>query len=491
MALKSYERFLDFTSMGAVGTKKIRDYLESQGHKIIGLDRSSQSNKIWTTKIKQLRAPDLLCLKCGQRIECRAKSKLQITMSDTPTRPDRHWDYGLRDGDLVGFVLCEMDPQSPYGWVASDKINLFSVENLRNAVGKSRLGKPKGASEGAEQDRNWPAWVPGYDGKVVSVDDKTVTLVKDNGRRYSYSLKDRDYHPHVRTGDIISKGALIAASVVKSTETGRCLANSYDFASDLHSNDRETVNAACKALGFASGSSARIISDLEKVSHSHPDRLIALQAAASLARLGNEYGWRLLEQTATSGQNLEIRMECVLILGELLLPRAIDILYYVASQKSNPGELRAAAIWGLGQYGNGAFDMLLSFVGDPDTDVALHAIVAASRTIDNSNVNQALDMLGLDHRTSAAIVQLVLSSESNSGAKVVHKLMESKGLQRGWLMYLAGLMGKDSVIEHLDPLLPRTEPVIRELSLMWEFHCDNWTNSVDMQSDLSLLKRQF
>jgi len=84
MALKSYERFLDFTSMGAVGTKKIRDYLESQGHKIIGLDRSSQSNKIWATKIKQLRAPDLLCLKCGQRIESRAKSRLQITMSDTP-----------------------------------------------------------------------------------------------------------------------------------------------------------------------------------------------------------------------------------------------------------------------------------------------------------------------------------------------------------------------------------------------------------------------
>ena len=63
-------------------------------------------NKIWATKIKRLRIPDLICLKCGRRIESRAKSKLEIKMSDNEKNPDRRWDAGLRDEDLIAFIKC-------------------------------------------------------------------------------------------------------------------------------------------------------------------------------------------------------------------------------------------------------------------------------------------------------------------------------------------------------------------------------------------------
>ena len=83
MNFKEAGSFLDKITMGAVGTKAVIESLNSHGHEIIELERYCTSNKIWSTKIKRLRMPDLLYLKCGKRIEARAKSALEIKMSDT------------------------------------------------------------------------------------------------------------------------------------------------------------------------------------------------------------------------------------------------------------------------------------------------------------------------------------------------------------------------------------------------------------------------
>ena len=107
MAMKEDWSFLDKISMGANATRKVTELLNNQGHKIIELERYSSSNKMWSTKIKRLRLADLLCLHCGRRIEARAKSKLGIIMSDSPTNHDRRWDVGLRDEDLVAFINCK------------------------------------------------------------------------------------------------------------------------------------------------------------------------------------------------------------------------------------------------------------------------------------------------------------------------------------------------------------------------------------------------
>ena len=42
----------------------------------------------------------------GLRVEVRAKMDLKIRMSDAPNNPDRVWDAGLRDDDLVAFITC-------------------------------------------------------------------------------------------------------------------------------------------------------------------------------------------------------------------------------------------------------------------------------------------------------------------------------------------------------------------------------------------------
>lgn len=79
---KSEASFLEKITMGAIGAQKVIELLNANGHNVIELERYSTSNKIWATKIKRLRLPDLICLKCGRRIESRAKSKLGIIMSD-------------------------------------------------------------------------------------------------------------------------------------------------------------------------------------------------------------------------------------------------------------------------------------------------------------------------------------------------------------------------------------------------------------------------
>jgi len=77
--------------MGAHGAASVADDLSrDHGHKVMELERYAMSNKLWSTKLKRLRLPDLMCLRCGARIEARAKSSLQIKLSHSDT-PGREW----------------------------------------------------------------------------------------------------------------------------------------------------------------------------------------------------------------------------------------------------------------------------------------------------------------------------------------------------------------------------------------------------------------
>ncbi len=89
MAFKVDSSFLRFVTMGALGTRSVMDEMRRAGLKPIELERYSCCNKIWATKVKRLRLPDLLCLRTGLRIEVRAKSKLEIKMSDAPNNAAR------------------------------------------------------------------------------------------------------------------------------------------------------------------------------------------------------------------------------------------------------------------------------------------------------------------------------------------------------------------------------------------------------------------
>ena len=175
MGFKADTSFLRFLSMGAVGVHRTMDRLRDRGFEPIELERYRGSNKIWTTKVKRLRLPDLLCVKTGMRVEVRAKTDLKIRMNDAPATPDRVWNAGLRDDDIVALITCFDGDDGPE---PADDAVYFTVGALRASVDRSRLGPPKSASEGAERDRTWPATVPTRDGTVPRYSVVACTIAR-------------------------------------------------------------------------------------------------------------------------------------------------------------------------------------------------------------------------------------------------------------------------------------------------------------------------
>ena len=65
MGFKADTSFLRFLSMGAVGARQTMAQMRKAGFEPIELERYCTSNKIWSTKVKRLRLPDILCVRTG------------------------------------------------------------------------------------------------------------------------------------------------------------------------------------------------------------------------------------------------------------------------------------------------------------------------------------------------------------------------------------------------------------------------------------------
>lgn len=182
-SFKSDTSFLEKISMGAIGTQKVMEDLKKQGHCPIELERGSTSFKIWKEiKIKRIRVPDLLCVKCGMRIESRAKTKLEITMSHSMSDPERGWDFGLNNNDYIALVVCNRSGERPIDWEADNLVQYISVEDLHLLEDQCLAVMPKGAEEGFEARITWPSSVANYSGKIIHIDSESVKYrrVKDN-----------------------------------------------------------------------------------------------------------------------------------------------------------------------------------------------------------------------------------------------------------------------------------------------------------------------
>ena len=248
MSFKTDTSFLRFLSMGALGVQQTMKQLRALGFEPIELDRGCTSNKIWMTKVKRLRLPDLLCVRTGLRVEVRAKSDLKIRMSDAPNDTDRRWDAGLRHNDVAAFIaIWEQDGRQR----AADAAMFFTIKTLRKSVNQSKLGPPKSASEGAERDRTWPAIIPSRSGTVRSVTtEKLVVEMGGDGnpiRSQTYSLRGK--RAYVRPGETFkAEVSILAGAPARLANLTPFLDLKYDPAVDLRARKAMDRYAAVKAL---------------------------------------------------------------------------------------------------------------------------------------------------------------------------------------------------------------------------------------------------
>lgn len=380
MGFKADTSFLRFLSMGAVGVHRTMQRLRDRGFEPIELERYCGSNKIWTTKVKRLRLPDLLCVKTGMRAEVRAKTDLKIRMSDAPANPERIWDAGLRDDDIVALITC-FDTDD--GLKPADDAVYFTVGALRASVDRSRLGPPKSASEGAERDRTWPATVPTRDGTVLRVTDKRLIVrmkadAERSARRQTYRLAGKS--AYVSPGDTFrAQTTILAGEPLGLANLSAYLPRRYAPLDDLQVDTAVDRYAAAKALRFRDEPRDQVIPALEDLVRRETEERVALEAAGSAAALGSEFGQEQISRFVWENNDRpDLRMEAVFILAEIgRSPFTREQLNRVLDDPHFEGdELRQAAVWALGKAGLQCYDDVLRFIDDVDENLALHAISA-------------------------------------------------------------------------------------------------------------------
>jgi len=483
MAFKTDASFLKYLTMGAIGVRSTMNILERLGFQPIELERYSSSNKIWSTKVKRLRLPDILCVRTGVRVEVRAKSDLRVRMSDAPDNPARRWDVGLRDTDLVAFVACS---------VVDDDVNLlgspifFSASDLRSSVDQTKLGPPKSASEGAERDREWPSIVPSEDGQVVSVDSERMKTILSSGRRQTYRLTNK--YAYVSPGDRFYASASIIAGVVPSqSKMEEVCRRSWDPRSALEASDPVDRYAAAKAIPHMPDVRAWGEVVLLGAYQRESDERVALELSASAARIGAAFGLDQIQSVLWGNEREDLRMEAVLILTELATPDAATELERVARAREFEGsEIRQAAVWGLGKAGCHLYDKLLDFIGDADDGVALHAIVGFGADVTADVVGKLVALLRSGSERHRAAASATLRTIDTS--EVVRQLVDSlrSATSDPWLLATLGRLPAAVVRRSLvgNPLLSSVEPLL----VLGEE--ENWLARSIAANDLNFLLRQ-
>jgi hypothetical protein len=488
MGFKVDSSFLKFLTMGAAGVRRVAEELSAQGFSPIELERYCATNKIWATKVKRLRLPDLLCVRTGLRVEVRAKSDLKIRMSDAPANPDRVWDAGLHDDDVVALIACVDGPQGP---VPADGAIYFTVKSLRESVSQSKLGPAKSASEGAERDRTWPSTVPKRPGRVVSVGDgKIITSMEGDGasrRSQTFALKGK--HPYVRPGDTFQAGVtMLAGAPAAFADLTRHLDNTYDPLGQLGASSPLNRYAAVKALRFREELQAAAVGALEEFLDREQERRVLLEAAGSAAALHSAKGEECIEEILWAADAADMSMEAILVLTELASPFAREQLCRVATaDEFKNDERRQAAVWGLGKAGVRSYGDLVPFVGDAEENVAYHAIAGFGPDTRPAVIDElvSLLLLGDPRRAPGASEALRVIGSPAALESLVRAVEAGKG-RTDWAVATIGRLSPNLVRERLrgTPLLAQLEPMLLLAPGA------NWLAGEEAVTDLAFLMKQ-
>jgi hypothetical protein len=479
--------FARFVTMGAIGTAHVaRDLRDRFGHRAVELERYSMANKVWTRiKVKRLRIPDLVCLQCGRRVESRAKSKLEVKLSDSAT-VGREWHAGgMRPDDLFAFVRVDLDT-SP---VTVGRPAYFTGAGLRSMVDVARRGTRKSASQGSEVDLKWPTWVPSGDGTLLGVDGEgRVLFRRPSGKEgtYGHSAKWQDVYLYLTPGDRFVGQETVVAGVVPPPGTLTCVGSCWDIAADLRSSDDTTRYAAVKAIGITGGQT--LAADLTGIVGNHDeDWRVRLEALGSLARLEPERWLAALADVAANvdGSPTE-QMEAVFILSELPNSAATAALAVVAApDPSRDEEVRCAAIWGLGTGTCPGPDHVMPYLTDASDRVAMHAAAALPDVLAPSAIDALDQAVRSGDSRSGPVAAAVLAHRGH--ADVLLKIASGDGPGRPWALEALGDFTPAEVEDAVGGAL--YEPLRSVLEPMWMRHLD-WLRTDENEGGLDILADQ-
>ena len=482
-AYKSEESFLEKISMGATGTTKALQDVAEHGHKPIVLERGSTSFKIWKEiKIKRVRVPDIVCVRCDRRIESRAKTNLEITMSHSVSTPERGWDFGLEDDDYIALVKCVKTGDRPIDWLAEEPVQYISVHSLRHAyMNKQALvEQPKGATEGFEIRLTWPSSVANTDGKITFVDSRKVQFQRsDTNRTVTLALTKRglSLSPLVKVGDEIRKNQIIAAVVpiVSSFPCDKKTSETY-YTEMLESSSLSDRYVASKCLAFFPCND--VVDALRKrMDDSREHLYVRLEAASSLLRVGYAESLSFFKELLRDSF-LENRLESVIVLGEIDRDESCELLVKTLLDKSQHPEIRGGAAWSLGELGN---KKALEALVDVFNEMAANIKIEAARSLMKLSEKYTKDIVQYIPKASEAQRAGVAWALSKSGRFRVDDLLKvmTDDEARKWIAWMIGSQDEARYIDQIEQLRMRDKEVYFAVTVLWKI-LSSWVNRLEI-----------
>lgn len=483
---KSDDSFLRKLVVGAAGTNATIDRLHALGFKPIELERGSTGYKIWKRiKIKRVRVPDILCLDTGLRVESRGKTKLEISMSHSLSDPQRQWDAGMRDDDLVSIVEFHQAEDVPVEVAQSSPVHFISIRDLRETfrLGQVELTMPKGVEEGSERRLQWICATASVRSEVAEIGDGRLSLVPvGGGRRQSIQLQRKKGQfqllPQVRLGEVVEANQIVASVVAVRT----AIAPAAPVDERFYINRLRNVNlseryAAAKALryrGFlaAEGELVARLADPDE------DIYVKLEAAAALAAHGHEAGWEFIEskvRVQVEPVPLETQLESIIVASEIPGTRSEALLIEVLQDAGRDDELRAGAAWALGQHTTPiAADALASTFAASPIEIRVEAARALLRMA-TTQVPHLVEQFRDGGPAMRDGIAWVLARVN--GVSPGELLRGADDDMRRWASYILGT-GKENFVENEVVAICASNPdVYFAASVLWQMLA-SWTNGL-------------
>jgi hypothetical protein len=477
-SFKTDESFLEKISIGAIGTQQVFSVLKQLGHQPIELERGSMNYKIWKKfKIKRIRVPDILCVDNGIRIESRAKTNLEISMSHSTSDPNRGWDFGMKDNDYVALVVCEKFGENPIDWKADHLVQFISIKELREAAANDQVVfiKAKGAQEGFEARINWPASLATSEGIVTEI-DKTIKYKSAEGKTKWVGLSKggKTLSPLVKVGDKVFPNQILA-SVIKAQQTiPTPKVKAAFFLNNLSSLILSDRYAAAKALNYFN--EPKVDTALKaKIGISEEDTYVKLEAAASLARLGHKEGYDFIK-TFLKDPYLGNVLESVIILAEIKTDAACEMLCDILLDETFDAEIRAGAVWGLGEQQNkSALTAVVKSFNSVETNIKIEAARALAKLTKNFSNEIISSFENATPIEKPGVAWALTKSTTLNLDQLISNLKDLDS--RHWVSFIIGTHGQERYITEIEKLKNIDPEVYFAVTLLWKL-MTSWTHDL-------------
>ena len=477
--------------LGAVGCRAVAADLNQRGHRMVELERGSTDTKLWKdVKRKRVRIPDLLCSRCGVRVESRAKRDAVLSMSHSATEDERSWNFGMVDGDWVAFPVVtaaelpswsngRFDGYASYWherswarWQAHPWVNYFTVASFAS-VPFIQLQR-KGVTEGSELTIGWPALFSNYDGIITLVTEDSVTLTRAGDGRSMPRKFRGGQRPVVVVGERVAAQQVLASTVTPLTAAE--LECRQEIGPD---HITSLLRSRQRTQRFTGVKLARVRQEREHCDtvrslfrDADEDIYVRLEAVSYLADVCRE---PLAQHIHPFLHNVDpqTQLEAVITLGETPIPEAIQLLADILDDNNMPYFLRSAAAWGLGHLGgNEPARRLIRAFSDVNAVLrqeALDAIVALGTTVAPLLVDGLQDA---DEAISSGCAEALRQQPGAVPVRRVVEHVEAADPSR-WAVWLLGMLPREAVAAQIAGLQDSKPDVHFAVSLLWAF-AESW-----------------